>query len=93
MLYAVTSSGKSIMPNCSQSSGIHPRARTMMNDAVDKRLYNSALFSMRDSINGCPWKRAKNQKIFYYIWNFTYPVIDGKGCHLKCHGDHVDCAI
>ena len=45
-----TSGGKSIIPNCSLSSGNHPTARRKMNEPVAVKLYIKALFSLRDSI-------------------------------------------
>ena len=48
--FEITSGGKSIIPNCSLSSGNHPTARRKMNEPVAVKLYIKALFSRRDSI-------------------------------------------
>ena len=45
-----TSGGKSIIPNCSLSSGSHPTAKRKIKDPVADRLYIKALFSLSDSI-------------------------------------------
>ena len=50
LLFFFTSGGKSIIPNCSLSSGNHPTARRKMNEPVAVKLYIKALFSLRDSI-------------------------------------------
>ena len=72
-----TSGGNSMMPNCSEISGMTPHASKKMNEPVAIRLYSKARFSRIDSMYGCPWwpKEGKISSAFFNITSNNFFII------------------